>query len=647
MPEPGFGAPSQPLLPVKPDVERYAQFKQQQAAFLQQHQQVAAQLQDKQAKVAARGADLDIAGRLYKILDNRVTKSARQFLTKELAQHVGADPKSQQFKDVSTMLGGLDPDTMQQLRSSFGANLESMQPGEIAQTVRGIMTGEVPMNDFLDKVGPATYQTQQTSGTGDVSGAGGSETLTGGTSTANKGTPDTLATTPAPDAALNTEKSQARAGQDQPGAVDTAVAPAPFQPGAPGAIQSFEGQRTVPSAAQQASPTIVGALGLDSRERLRNNDLIQNGYRIPFDPKEQDKLAETINTRSSGLSATVSEAVNLVDAFEGKPEVLGPVGSAVRTLQSTIQQVQGLLNVINPLVKDETLPDSPDLQRLTRQVGTQLAKTHAIDNTAETAAQIDARVLGLAYRMAIANDIPGNRLTNAILEQNLRMIGSSSSPTQFKAVLSNTLASTTREYDEAIKRTLGTSGLDIMSRQVSNDDIARMAKHADILPPDLAKSLLAEAQRRKTGDATPAIKPASPTLNEEEATLGTLETQSKGRAIAKQDQTMQLEQSREERAIRTEGRANDREDRVAAAQTASAKLQSEEFAYRKAHDQAQMDQHDRDKIVQAFQHFGAAIASSGGSSSISAGSSGSPGQDVSAFRITPPPQRTPPRPGGR
>jgi len=640
----GFGAPSAPLLPTP---ERYQAFKQQQAQVLQQHKQYAEQLQERQAQVDAKKGDLDVAGRLYKVLDSRISKSARQFLTRELAQHVGADPKSDQFKQVSQMLTGLDPDTMQSLRSSFGANLSSMEPGKISETVRGIMTGQVPMNDFIDQVGPEAFQTTQTSGSGDtVSGGAGNDTLaggSGGSTTAIKG--GDVIQTPSEGGAVEPDKAQARVGQDQPGATGAATPTAPFQPGAPGQISSFEGQRTVPSAEQQASPTIVGALGLDSRESYRNKDLIQGGYRIPFDPKEQDKVATEVNTRSSGLSSTVSEAVNLVDAFEGHPEVLGPVGSAARTIQSTFQQVQGLLNVINPLVKNETLPDSPQIQKLTRDVGTQLAKTHAIDQTAETAAQIDARVLGLAYRMAIANDIPGNRLTNAILEQNLRMIGANSSPTQFKAVLSSTLASTTREFDDAMKRTVGTSGLDIMTRQLSDEDISRMAKHADILPVDLAKSMLGEAQRRKAGaGAEPAMKPSSPTLDEERQTLGGAEMQKKGREIAHQDQTMQLEQSREQRAARTEERQNVREDRVAGAQEQSAALQREEFNYRKAHDIATQEQHQRDKITAAFQAFGHAIASSRSGGSIGGGAPNlGGGQDVSAFRLTPAPQRVPPR----
>lgn len=654
----GFGAPGKALIPKPVALDLYARHKADQQATLQKHQAFAEQLQVKQAATQQRGADLDVAGRLFKILDSRLPKQSRAFLNKELAKHVGVDPKAESFKDIDKMLTGLDPDTLTRLKSGFSQSLEGAQPGQITEMVRGIMTGQVSMNDFIDQVG----------GVGSVGAPAEQGQVVdqyGTTQTAGEGEPP---------------KEQDRLKEDQPTATGEAQLPKPFQ-GGTGAIQSFEGQRTVPSAAQQASPTIVGALGLDSRQRYRNNDLITNGYRIPFDPKEQDKLAEGLNTRTSGLSATISESVGLVNAFEGRPETLGPVGSATRTIQSTLQQVQGILNLAG--IEDKADPLDPAIQRATRVVANKLAKSHAIDSTAETSAQIQARVLGLAYRMAIAQDIPGNRLTNAIIDQNLRQIGNSSSPTQFKAVIKSTLESTTREFDEQIRRQVGVGGLDIMARQLTDDDINNMTKRADILPKDMATSLLSEAQRRKTGVAGQAITPASPTLGEEEATIGTLETEKKSRDINRQDQTMRLENEREVRAREAAERAEGREERVTRTQAESAALQREtfeaskaerardnafqreqfeaskaerstdnafqreQFDYRKAQDVKERDERQAAVMAKAFAQFGQAIAQSGGGQVGGGSYSPGPGQDVSAFRLAPPPQRTPPRPGGR
>jgi hypothetical protein len=177
--------------------------------------------------------------------------------------------------------------------------------------------------------------------------------------------------------------------------------------------------------------------------------------------------------------------------------------------------------------------------------------------------------------------------------------------------------------------------------------------------------LLNEAIRRKTGEGgQPVITPSSPTIEEEQRTLGTLETQRKGREIQKTEQSMDIQRSQEERAGRTEVRQDTREERMTASQERSAQIQREQFdyskaeherdnafqreqfEYKKSQDTKADDERRSEKIAAAFRHFGAAISSSrGGGGSVGVPNLGG-GQDVSAFRITPPPQRTPPRPGG-
>lgn len=670
---PEFGSNVSPILPQN---ERYAQFKKQQEAVMQQHAQYAQALEQKQQQLEVRKGDVDIAGRLMKILDSRLPKPARQFLAKELAQHVGADPKTEQVKGVSQMLTSMDPDSLQGLRSGLAANLDGAEPGQIAQTVQGILTGKMPMDKFIEQVGPA----MAAGGSEQVSGGAGEEQLTGGEGG------DTLGGGEA--------KTEDRLTQDQSMAGPTSPAPAPFQPGAEGEIRSLEGQRTVSPVDQPASANIVGALGFDSTKLYRNRDLIQGGVKIPFDAKDQDKLAEEINTRATGMSATISEASKMVDIFEGHPETLGTVGGAVQTIESIVQQARGALNVINPAIVNETDPYSSSVQSLSNAAGKQLAKIHGIEVTATNAAQLQSMALGLAYKMAIANDIPGNRLTNVIIEQNLRQIGQSGSPKQFKAVLANTIESTTREFNESVRRKTGINGTDILARQMSQADLDAYAVRAEtdaknpdgitLIPREMRQSLLNEAIARKEGRSTgPQISPSSPTIEEEQKTLGAAEMQRKGQIRDRESQTMRLEQERADRAVRTEERQDTREERMTRSQEAGAQLQREQFQateanrqrdeafqretfehtkgeqardnafqreqfdYRKQQDLKAADLARQEKIAAAFRHFGAAISGRGGGG----GSVGVPnlggGQDISAFRMTPAPQRIPPKPGGR
>lgn len=628
-----------------PKMAEYQALKQKQAAAMQQHQQFSQVLQKRQQDNEARQGDLDIAGRIMKVLDSRIPKSARQFLNTQLATHMGVDPKNEAFKRTNAMLLGLDPQSAQMLKTQFGQSIEGAAPGQISEMTRGLMTGQLPLDQFIGNI--------------DFTG----ETMMGGE------------------------------GDDQlqQPANTTTKAKTPAQPfaGGAGSVQSFEGQRTVPAASQQASPMLLGALGLDSRMRLRNNDLITNGYRIPLDPKDQEKLAEGITTRSVGLSSTVSEAANMVALFKGKPEVLGPVGGLARGLSGTIQQVQGFMNLVRP----GTTIDGPDemTRNTARRVGINIMKGHNIESTADNSARIESMVLGLAYRMAVANDIPGNRLTNGIIQQNLAQLGRSSSPSQFEAVLKDTIEATSREFDEHVRRTVGVDGLPLLARQMTDEDILRVAKSGNVLPADMATALRDEAARRVRRDPVPGITPASPTLEEEERTLGGMEVETKQRKIAQTEQEMDLATRRDQRAEAAETRAEGREDRMATAQERAADLQArqlefqqneaqvdnaradraqdradereerlvaqgassqalarEQFEYKKISDRQEADQKQSEAMMSMWIQFGKAIAGIGGSGSggISVPSAGG-AQDSSAFRINPTPQRQAPNPGGR
>lgn len=648
----------QPVLPLG----QYAAFRDRQRAVLAQHQQYAEGLKEKQAQVNVRKTDLDVAGRVMKVLSPTIPKSARQFLNNQLASYLGVDPKSQQFKDMNAMVMGLDPGALQNLSTAFSQQVSSAQPGQIAEITKGLMTGQVPLDSFLNQV--------------DISGGAGNEMMAGGE------------------------------GGDQLQQPKPATA-APFQ-GGPQSVSSLQGERTIPPVMQQASPMLVGALGLDSAKRLRTNDLNQQGYRLPMDAKDQEKLANDIVTRTTGISSMTSEVANMVKLFEGRPEVLGPVGGLARGVNTVVRQVEGFLNTVR--TGGATVEDPDEYTHaLARRVGQQIAKAHGLDVTAEDSARIEAMVLGLAYRMATANDIPGNRLTNGIIQQNLRQLGASGSPEQFKAVLRDTVAATGREFDEFMRRTTGASGYDVMARGIKDGDLRRFSETGNLLPPEMTQAMRQETFYRLNPDKRPQINAASPTLDEEERTLGTMEMQQKERDLAKTQQEMDLAARRDTRAESAEQRAEGREDRMASAQERQARaseaeldfrkseaaidndradraqeradaregrlvtaqeegtrlqreqldltrsniesdnaLQREKFEYEKTQDRAKLDAERGAAIAKAFMEFGKAIAGIGSGSvgAIGGGGAGGGGQDIGAFQLSPTPQRVAPRPAG-
>jgi hypothetical protein len=558
-------------------IDEYRKLKQVQAKRFQQHQQVAQQLQERQAQLNIRKGDMNVATRLMKVLDSRIPSSSRKVMMNELARSIGVDPKGDRYREVSQMMLGLDPDSMGSMRQTFASQLSNAQPGQIVELTRGVLRGDVEITAMADLL-------QQTQG-------------------------EAEATAP----------------------------PQPFQPG-PGSVRSFEGQRTIPAGSEQASPQLVQALGLPKKS-YRNQDLVDQGFTIPLDRKAQRELAESISTRSTGVSRTITEAAAMVSLFEGRPEVLGPAGGIARLFDSTVSQLQGFLNLADGGLNSET-------RQLARDTASSVGRLFETGGAAQDAARIESMVLGLAYRMAIARDIPGNRLTNAIIQQHLRQIGSSSSPGQFKAVLSDTVGSVLREFDETMRRQVGVSGFDIVTKQLSDDDIEQMA-NTDILPTEFYQSLLTEGKARNEG-GRPDVEPSSPTIQEEQETLGKAELERRRTEIETERAKTELAYEGAERAERAETRAIEREERMLRNQEIDNQLQRERFEFQKQQALKAEQRSESDRIAKAFQQFGAAIAGRFRGARVGGGGiSMGPGQDVRAFQIAPAPQRIPPRPPGR
>lgn len=650
----------------------YGGLRQEQEKQFAAHKAYSAKLEKASAKVEDRKGDLDVAGRLLTLLNPATPKAAKDFLFRELSGHVGVDPNAEYAKGVSKVLTGLDPGSAQAARQFLSQNLEGATPGQITEMTKGILTGQVDMNTF---VGQIQSQVMAQAGSGN-------ETMTD----ASTGAPPQQ--DPNKPTIVKTQTIDPKSGQ----AIQQAQ---PFQPEQPGAVGSFEGQRTIPPDMQPANPQLIGALGYapegQAVPQLRTRDLLNAGVRIPLSPEEQQKAANEITERSVGINQTLADSAHITDIFSGRPEVLGTVGALTRGIQSTVRQVEGLGRLIYGNFQNEVDPYSPSVDGLASQATQRLMQLHKIDGTAIDSARIQSSVLGLAYRMAIARGIPGGRLTNAIIEQHLAQLGASGSPEQFAAVIQDTNTSILREFDDTMRRQYGISGYDVITRQMTDAQISKQAEHANQLPVDFAKSLLTEAETRQSGGQRQTIQPSSPTLEEERRTLGTLETQGKQRQQQKMQQDMSIQQSQEERAGRQEALANDREDRLVQStqenqklqreqfdftkqratvqderdarnaelaaereqrliesSTETQKLQREKFEYDKEQDRIRKDKEQQDRIAKAFSIFASGFANAySGAGGGSSGYNPGPGQDINAFRIAPPPQRTPPRPGGK
>lgn len=125
------------------------QFTKDQEASLEEHRDYADELAKNQQQIQLREFDLKVTESLLKLTDPTVPKVARQFIAKQMAQSLGVDPKSEQFKDMQGLITGLDPDALSAVSEAFMAAIPSMQPGQATAMAKAVVSGQVPMTDML------------------------------------------------------------------------------------------------------------------------------------------------------------------------------------------------------------------------------------------------------------------------------------------------------------------------------------------------------------------------------------------------------------------------------------------------------------------------------------------------------------------
>lgn len=548
--------------------------------FFQEQQAKAAELQQKAADNKAQQEDLMLGQRLVKLFDPNVPKPARDFLYKEMSRQMGVDPKGGHSQELGKMLLGLDPESMDSLRRNFAEKIPNAKPGEITGLIKGIMTGKVD--------GMALVQLASSPGGGQAEGG---QDTTGG-----EGGPEPLPAAGGPD------------------------------------TRRLPTVGETPPEFQRVNPQLQHALGFNPAQRARTDDLLNEGYAIPTDPKEQQKLATEIQAGTAATQGLVTKAARLNALFAGKPEVLGTVGQVTRYIDSGIEQAKGALRAAG--IMDDTNPD--DLRKVARGILSRVEgaeKGTKIKRTAEEAALVESAMVDMAYSMATARGIPGNRLTNAMISQHLGELGKSGSPDQFQAVLADTVKRSIEQHDRTTSSKVG-KAVPADLRGVSDADILTMAQNQAVLPKSYLERIKAEVQSRREGKSGQPneVKRQSPTIEEEDATRRADAETARRRATREEEgktQARRIQQQQEDRAARTEIRQESREERMTRAQEAATDL-----ALRKEQRAEEKDR--RARITLAFSELAKAIA--GGRTSISGGGGGDGGgggQNAEAFRITP------------
>ena len=602
----------------------------QAADVAKQYQQNQEEFKSRQAEIEVRKQDMVLAERMTKLMDPRVPKPARQFLYDELSRASGVDPKGETSRSVGKMLLGLDPEALEGLNRNFAAKLKDAKPGEIKQLIQSVLTGQMSGMELLKvaQAGPAAQPAAPQAGA------------------AVPPSPPPGAA-PAPPAVPST-----------PSAMPPSVVPPEVKQPPPITAMGEEVKRRrvphigeTPPAYGIVEAGLVKALGLDYTKPVRVNDLTKMGYAVPQDPKEQRELAKEMDQIAAGTVDVAVNAARVHQLFAGKPEVLGVVGAAARTIDQAVDQIKGLAQVagLDPKERERQVGDSglkATAQWAAANVA-QLYKKSGIEQTAVDSAKLQGAILDMAYSMAVARGIPGNRLTNAIIAQHLNTLGHSQSVAQFEATLADATARATERSARQMASRVGGSDWQPNFGFASTNDLEVMASAAGMLPVGVRQNVAAEVQRRldvaqgKPASSGKPVQRSSPTLEEEQTYEAKKEAQVERRQTFAEDrekERLKMEKERDQRAARGETRAEER----AKEQTAHTRFM-EDMAIRR---EARLEnQQKKDKIGEAFVKLGQMIGH-GSTHQISMGSGGGGGadQDAGAFRIAPPPKRHAPQP---
>ena len=421
------GTISQDVTPsYTPDqIESIGSLIEAQDQIMAQHSQYAQSLQQTQAQADARGADLDVSEKMFRILDTQLPKPFRDFELRGLARHLGVDPKSESLKELSKLVLGLDPDSSMAVKKAFTSKIGDATPGQISQMTRSLMTGELSPSVLATEVmkGGAATQPMETGSTGKI---------------------------PAQDPDQLTQSAKAVADA-QPTKTDN---------------------RTV-------DPAMAAALGYDANSSSSAEILKKHPAIGSMDGKEQKELAKDLQTNRHFTSVSVSLIDKIDKMITDDPLAVGVLLPFTSTPQNPAKYIVNINDGIGNYVKT-LFPEGVD--KFVRSLpGYDKKSEEEIRKTAATYMAVANSTYNLAYASAKAKD-PSGRLSDQDIQIELRSLGlDAGSADLFKAGLANHKADLLNRYNNKVETSTGGPATNPMDkpRTLNNDPAPAAASSAN------------------------------------------------------------------------------------------------------------------------------------------------------------------------
>jgi hypothetical protein len=641
------GPPGQPPADI---IDQMAQVREEQAKSLQEHMQYRAGLEQKQQEVELRSGDLDVSERLMKVFDTTLPKPFREFELRGLSRHLGIDPKGENFKEISKVVMGLDPDSSGAVREAFTARIADATPGQISEFTKGILQGKVPISSLAGMV--REHQMAQAQIGGGLSDAGPSAI------------PSNASATPAPGdagakggmAAGNTPRSSIKdafAGGRESGNATVQQTPPDIGPSPtttdPNTIIA---EGPAPTDNRVVDPSVASALGYDANKVPSAEILARHPGIGGMDGKEQKEAAKKLAEYRQYTQETVKLADKLDAVVTSDPNTvpytLPIIGRWAGQNINAAKEITSANDAIKQL-SEAIFPEG--VNAWVRKNVPNMDSDEKVRETGKKAQEVMNTLFALAYMSAKAKD-PSGRLSDQDLQLELKGLGADSgSADLLKSALRAHVGSTVDRYNTRIQTETGGPGVDI---KATGATIQRQGA-APTDPAAAGATQQAQATNvpgtvvttpGQTPSQTPTQTPAQQTPADQSRTARSREeAKNADETVQQQTRKFNLEQAPVEARLRLEAAQRD-EVRLQLAMDA-AKEAKEWKEYQKLKDQKAEARREREKIQSAFAAFARALGNSRGGGGIGGTPSMGADQDAGAFKIAPGAgtRRAPPQPG--
>jgi hypothetical protein len=407
------------------------------------------------------------------------------------------------------------------------------------------------------------------------------------------------------------------------------------------------GKAPVAPMEQPVEPTLADALPMLPRIPGQSNrvaDLEASGYRPITDPAEARKVSGAIGSKTAAFNTVMDRAQRLIGLTQGRPEVLGPVGTVASFIEQVRAGAQGIARLITGAsgeqIDFESYLSDPSTEGMVNKAARQLMR-HGAGAAGIDAARAKSLVQEMAYAVARQNETGsdeagGRGLSVRDFESALAQIGASQSPEQLRAVLTDIVDRQYARLEETGKGLVG-QGFIYPLHKMSDADIMKLVQDPNDptkLNPLVPTALIQRIKEYRQG--------RQQQQQQQEPQQGQRQGRMSPEEEAQQQRRQLVERERELKA--REGRQEARAEAHLQLGREARDQAAEQFAYRKQQDAKAEQEKKMQAIQKAFQDLGKMIAAAGaGNVRVGGGGGGGGGdQNPAAFVIPQRPKRQPP-----